>query len=189
MDRNDFKNMVEKYKNELMKMAGLNVKAQGISETEVPGAKISENKDAEIKSEENKQEDTFFPEDSVNAIDESESNTYQDFMDKNKEYGYLKVQAFAASQALPIEGVKVIVSKKFSDTDKIFFEGITDESGIIDDIKLPAPSKELSEHPSEILPYSNYNFSSQYEQAETDNARSVQIFQGIKTIQPIRVIL
>ncbi len=204
MDKNEFKNMVEKYKSDLMRMAGLKVNAEEIQKTTAVPSQISpeENAAKEVQNEENKNqpeqnnapaknslEDTSFPEDPAGVTDDSGSNTYQDFMEKNKEYGYLKVQAFAASQALPIEGVKVVVSKKFSDMEKIFFEGVTDESGIIDDIKLPAPSKALSEHPSRILPYSIYNFFAEYPQAETETAPTVQIFQGIKTIQPVRVIL
>ncbi len=203
MDKNEFKNMVEKYKNDLMRMAGLEVKAKETPEPEALVNKLSsEVSKGENQNEgenntlgqgsvptENKAQYTSFPEDSEGVTDESGSNTYQDFMDKNKEYGYLKVQAFAGNQSLPIEGVKVIVSKDFSDMEKIFFEGVTDESGIIDDIKLPAPSRGLSEQPSKILPYSNYNFSAKYNQDEIDTAPSVQIFQGIKTIQPVRVIL
>ena len=198
MNKDEFKNMVEKYKKDLMKMAGIEVKAAETVGDEIErsnsvgenGNKTNEYNNTSGIGQGNPE--SFWdgaPFTGSASVDNSENNTYEDFMAKNKEYGYLKVQAFAAQQALPVSGVKIIVSKDFTDMKKIFFEGTTDESGIIDNIKLPAPAKGLSEHPSEILPYANYDFYSSYEYYKTESAPSVQIFEGIKTIQPVRVTL
>ena len=48
-----------------------------------------------------------------NYIDESFTNTksYQDFIKENPTEGYLKIRAYAASQAIPISGLNIIVSK------------------------------------------------------------------------------
>ena len=65
--------------------------------------------------------------------------TYQKFMEENPVKGYLKIRAYAASEAVPVEGVNVIVSHIIDNNRVIFFEGKTNESGVIDKIALPAP--------------------------------------------------
>lgn len=67
------------------------------------------------------------------------SDLYKSFMNNNSSEGYLKIRAYAASGALPIKGLKVVVSTIYENNRIIFFEGITDESGIIEKIVLPAP--------------------------------------------------
>lgn len=183
MDKNDFKIMVEKYKDELMKMAGLKVNAAEIEN-------FDSQSQGNLDSTENKDSlpQDGSPYSAGMSVDESSSETYQNFLSKNKQFGYLKVQAFAARQAVPVSGVSVVISKIFSDGTHVFFEGITDESGIVDNIELPAPEKALSEQPSDILSYANYDFYSSFEGYKTENAKTIQIFQGVKTIQPVQVI-
>ena len=67
------------------------------------------------------------------------SSTFQNFLRENPESGTLKIRAFAASQAVPIKGLRVVVSKVIDDDNVIFFDGLTNESGIIENIVLPAP--------------------------------------------------
>ena len=76
-----------------------------------------------------------------NFNDASFKNTssYQNFISANPSEGYLKVRASAASQALPISGLKIVVSKIIDGNKVIFFEGTTDSSGVIEKITLPAP--------------------------------------------------
>lgn len=206
MDKNEFKTMVEKYKSELMKMAGLTVKAQEVNNPSLEENNSQVDNSTMINNTERIQPQTNELQSDVNqgadplpfeqgapytgkaAGDDSLQETYQEFLDQNKEYGLLKVQAFAARQAIPISGVQVIVSKRFSDMDKIFFEGRTDESGIIDNIKLPTTSKLLSERPQDVLPYAEYDFSAFHEIFNTESANNIQIFQDIKSIQPVRVV-
>ena len=195
MDKNEFHDAVEKYKKELIKMAGITVKALDIAESALvnePSSSTDTQNEAEQSGSDNSQTPAFgqgAPYTGEASQDSSQNETYQDFLDKNKEYGYLKIQAFAGQQSLPIEGVNVIVSKKFSDMDKVFFEGNTNDSGIIDDIRLPAPAKLLSEAPENILPYAAYDVASSYKEYDTRNAPSVQIFPGVKSIQPIQVVI
>lgn len=202
MDKNEFKNMVERYKNELIQMAGLTVKALDLKNS-TPQSETTTNTDntqgtipqdvMESTTQNNSENQTlpferWAPYTGKAAGGDSSNETYQTFLDKNKEQGYLKIQAFTARQALPVSGVNIVISKKFSDMEKVFFEGETDESGIIDGITLPAPSKLLSETPENVLPYAEYDISSSYSGYKTQNAPQVQIFQGIKTIQPVQVV-
>ncbi len=73
--------------------------------------------------------------------DDSFINTsaYEEFMRSNPVKGRLRIRAYAASGALPVKGVKVIISTYVDDYKIIFFEGLTDESGVIPKIELPAP--------------------------------------------------
>lgn len=229
MDKEEFKALVQKYKNEIMKMAGITVNAQKMVEPDkepilpINQSQISQGTQESVngslveESEQNTVPATK-QQNAVNSEIDSGSNgdakdnptpmfgagapytgkasgenaiveTYQEFLDRDKEYGLLKIQAFTARQALPISGVKVTVSKKFSDMDKVFFEGETDSSGIIDNIKLPTTAKSLSESPEDVLPYSIYDFKSSHPQYQTENADQIQIFPNIKSIQPVTVII
>ena len=64
---------------------------------------------------------------------------YQKYLKENPGSGNLRIRAYAANGAVPISNLKVVVSKDIDNQKIIFFEGKTDESGIIDKIKLPAP--------------------------------------------------
>ena len=76
------------------------------------------------------------------AIDDDFINTeiYQDFIRKNPAKGNLRIRAYAANQAIPISGVNIVISTLVNDNTRIiFFEGATNESGVIEKISLPAP--------------------------------------------------
>ena len=76
----------------------------------------------------------------LNDEDLIASALFQKFLTDNPASGMLKIRSFAASMAVPIKGLRVIVSSMLDDNTKvIFFEGVTDESGMIENIKLPAP--------------------------------------------------
>ena len=53
--------------------------------------------------------------------------------------GYLKSRASSINEAIPASGINIRVSKVIGNNNVIFFEGVTDESGMINDIVLPAP--------------------------------------------------
>ena len=68
------------------------------------------------------------------------SNIFQDFIRKNPAKGNLRIRAYAASGAIPVAGVNIIISTMADENTKIiFFEGVTNESGVIEKISLPAP--------------------------------------------------
>ena len=76
-----------------------------------------------------------------NIYDENYTNTdsYQKFLEENPGRGTLRIKASAASEAIPISGLKIVVSKEIDDDIIIFFEGYTDESGLIERISLHHP--------------------------------------------------
>ena len=80
----------------------------------------------------------------INDVNFINSYEYKEFIKNNPEIGYLKIRAFAASGAIPISNLKVVVSTNVNNDTIIFYEGVTNQSGIIEGIKLPAPKLEVN---------------------------------------------
>lgn len=78
---------------------------------------------------------------------------YDEFLRDNPGKGNLKIRAFAANEAVPIEGLRVIISTVKDNVKMIFFDGNTDASGMINTISLPVPAVNLDnlEIPSGII--------------------------------------
>lgn len=75
------------------------------------------------------------------SIEEFKKTTeYIDFIRNNPGTGKLKIRSYAASEALPVGGLNIVVSSMISNNKVIFYEGVTDSSGMIPTISLPAPS-------------------------------------------------
>lgn len=113
---------------------------------------------------------------------------YRNFLRENPGRGMLKIQASRASGAYPATGVRIALVKKFADGEHVFYSGLTDANGIIDGIELPAPPIENSleyELPDKAASYLLRTFSPDY----VDSERAVEIFGGIKTIQPLYMTL
>ena len=126
--------------------------------------------------------------------DDSANMTYEQFLSQNPGIGALRVQVFSGQQAIPIPNAEVVVTKDFSDGQQVFFDGVTDISGIVDNIELPAPSREISESPQPrgdgvrlLLPYSQYNVMVTEARHRPQEYTNVPIFDGIKSIQPVRM--
>ena len=76
----------------------------------------------------------------MNINEFMKTNNYSLFIKENPGIGRLKIRAYAASEALPVSNLKIVVSSIISGTKVIFYEGVTDTSGMIPNISLPAPS-------------------------------------------------
>ena len=113
---------------------------------------------------------------------------YREFLREHPSRGMLKIQASRASGAYPVPGLRVSLIKDFTDGEHLFYSGITDANGIIDGIELPAPPVENSLEyalPDKAASYILRTFSPDY----ADTERAVEIFGGIKTIQPLYMTL
>jgi len=120
-------------------------------------------------------------------IEEAVSD-YDSFIAGHPKTGYLRIQAYRGQMAFPAPGVRVVITKEFTDGDRTFFSGITDENGIIDGIELPAPPRGNSL--DFILPDKAATYLLQALNGDYDGiTREVEIFDGIKTIQPLALIL
>ena len=109
------------------------------------------------------------------------SDFYQEFIKSNPGKGNLKIHAYAASEALPVSGLHIVVSTNIDNNKVIFFDGVTDSSGMIQTLSLPTPSLEISnlEVPVGTIYY-----------IEADNITySVNLYDGICVVQNINTIL
>ena len=123
-----------------------------------------------------------------NFNDENFKNTqtYQNFIKANPGIGYLKIRASAASQAIPISGLRIVVSKTIG-TDKIvFFEGETNSSGVIERIDLPAPKQNTDDltTPNNIV----YDINATYKPDNLNDVYKVNIYENIYVVQRINVV-
>ena len=118
-----------------------------------------------------------------------ESSDYTNFVKENSGEGILKIQAYTANQAYPLEGVDIKIFKEINGNKVIFFSGKTDSSGIIDNINLPArPAKEFVNEKADIV-YTVYEIEATYPKNNIKKNYQVSIYDNIKVIQPIRILI
>ena len=124
----------------------------------------------------------------VNYNDISFKNTksYQDFIKENPNSGYLNIRTFSANYAVPIDNVKIIVSKIIDNYNVIFYEGYTDESGMINSIILPTPNPNTNDL---IIPTStSYIIEAIYEKDNINKKYTILMYPKICVVQNINII-
>jgi len=114
------------------------------------------------------------------------NNSYQNYLKDNSSVGYLKIRAYAANEAIPIMGLKVIVSKEIDNQDIIFFEGTTDESGMIEKIALPAPK--LNSNNLIAPDKATYKVTATYDQDNFKEIFNINIYEEIWVMQNIVLV-
>lgn len=119
----------------------------------------------------------------VNDKDFVNSEFYKSFINLNPGVGYLKIRAYAASQAVPISGMNVVVSKNIDGDKVVFFEGITNESGVIEKISLPVPKMGSDNLLVPVI--TTYDINTNYD--GEDRVYKVNIYDGIYVVQNINV--
>ena len=121
-----------------------------------------------------------------NIDDKNFINTeeYQNFIKDNPEVGYLKIRAYAASGAVPISGLRIVVSKDIGNNKIIFFDGTTNESGIIERISLPAPK--LDPNDLDVPNKITYDINATYN--NINNLFKINIYEKIRVVQNISVV-
>ena len=119
----------------------------------------------------------------LNDKDFLNSELYKSFINSNSRVGFLKIRAYAASGAVPISGLSVVVSKDIGGNKVIFFEGATNDSGVIERISLPAPRIDSDNLVSPIL--TTYDISAVYE--GENKLYKVNVYDGIYVVQNINL--
>lgn len=123
----------------------------------------------------------------VNAMEPAEREPEPEMKDpEDDSFGTLKVQVYAAQQVYPISSARVLVRR--SGEDPIIFEGYTDSSGIVDQIRLPAPGRSLSSAPGSVKPYSQYDVFVTQPNFVSRNYLGVPVFSGVESIQTVRLV-
>lgn len=116
-----------------------------------------------------------------------DSQKYPNFVKENPATGVLKVQVFSANQAFPLPDVEIDVWKEIDGDKVMFFRGVTDSSGIIDNIILPATvAKKNIDSPGDIT-YTPYTLTAIYPKTGMKKDYEIGIFDNLKVIQPIRI--
>lgn len=112
------------------------------------------------------------------------STLYQNYLKENPTFGMLKIRAYAANQAVPIEGINIIIYKIIDNNKIIFFEGTTNESGVIERIKLPTPY--LNGDDMKIPNKATYIMDANY---LNNNLRyNINMYENVCVVQNINII-
>lgn len=115
-------------------------------------------------------------------------DSYPNFIQKNPDVGYLKVQAFMADQAIPIANVDILITKEIAGNTIVFFRGKTNSSGIIDNIALPAPTDTYNALNETYSEYETYDLTAVKDTFQPLNKYKIAMFGGLKVLQYIKMI-
>ena len=121
--------------------------------------------------------------------DEDFLNTqeFKDFITSNPARGNLRIRAYAANEAIPIKGVKIIVSTMINPNTKvIFYEGETNDSGVIEKLSLPAP--ELSTDNLLVPNKTEYEIDAFYVPDNLTTIYKVNIYEDVCVEQKINIV-
>ena len=199
---NSFDLMMERYKKELVDANRRSIEQELLSQSEPTAEeKLKAGKaeeavsvnvvtQAEDSNEPGMSSETDTPEEAEPVMAEAiegAMNTEEETNDpEDDSFGTLKVQVYAAQQVYPISSARVLVRR--SGEDPIIFEGYTDSSGIVDNIRLSAPGKSLSSAPGSIKPYSQYDVFVTQPNFVSRNYLGVPVFSGVESIQTVRLV-
>ncbi len=113
---------------------------------------------------------------------------FQEFIQENSSNGKLKIQVFAGNQAMPIPNAKVKITKEVKGKEIVFYTGITDISGIIEDIDLPTPNTTYNLEKKEVPSKTNYKISIENNDFEPILNQSIGMLNNVKVLQYLKLI-
>ena len=213
----EFENIIEKYRRELVELSKQN-ESQNIPQTEEISVEdqtdFTENEpdfvpvieqeeiipeeipDPVINDSEPAQSARDIPGIEVTAGDpfsnpnREKFDTYAEFLQNNPQQGYLKVQVYANDRTYPIDNARVRVILNLKNEAREMFSGLTNTDGIIDSIILPAPDVSQSQSPSDsvFLPYAIYTTLIDRPGYVNATYTNVPVFSGIESIQGVEMI-
>lgn len=114
------------------------------------------------------------------------TDLFEDFIKENDSVGSLKVQVFTAYGAIPIPNTSVVVYKDIEEYRVVFFQGVTDSSGIISNISLPAPKMVTSNEETPI--YTIYNMTALNTLYEALKTYTIGMLGGVNVIQYVKMM-
>lgn len=115
--------------------------------------------------------------------------SYEDFLKRNPASGTLRVQVSAAERSFPISNAAVRVTVALPNEDKEMFVGYTDVDGIVDNIKLPAPSSTYSlEENNTVEPFALYNIYVSHPRFAPAEFKNAPVFDSVKSVQPVELV-
>ncbi|MBQ7828580.1 MAG: hypothetical protein IJ386_10000 [Clostridia bacterium] len=105
-------------------------------------------------------------------------------------FGFLRFAVGAASNTIPLEGATVYVytDPGNGDEGRLLYTLTTDGDGLTETVTLPTPPLSESFSPEYPKPYSTYNIYASKQGYYPTEGRTVPLFPGITSIQPINMI-
>lgn len=104
-------------------------------------------------------------------------------------YGTFFVRAYTAGGALPVSGAIVRIRGADENNREVVYSLITDEDGVTEKIRLPAPPKELSDTPEQTEPpYALYDIEIVKNGYFTKRLYNIQVFSETENEQLIAMI-
>lgn len=200
----DIEKIIEKYKKELLEFSKQNAAvypaaamqaepfereavsaAAAAAETNETGSAQNSDNQAVTVPQDATIETTLPTVDNIGKFD-----NYEDFLKNNKQKGTLRIQVAAANRSFPISNAKVTVSLELNDGTREMFEGLTDSSGIIDNIVLLAPEFNLSQDPDSggVMPFAVYTTTIEHPDFVNAKFINVPVFPGIESIQAVNLV-
>lgn len=102
--------------------------------------------------------------------------------------GYIKVEATSGRRSEPIIGAQVSISKPTPEGEELISLTETGPNGSTPLIEVPTVSRELSQQPGNIQPYTVYNITVKKAGYFTVVNTNVQVYSGVTAIQPAIMI-
>ena len=116
------------------------------------------------------------------------TENYKTFIQDNPTTGRLKVEVFTAYQAIPISDTEIIITKDIDNQKVLFYRGFTDESGMIENILLPAPEENKDYKPGDTPNFTEYDLTAIHEGFERIKKYDIAIFGNLGIIQYVKMI-
>ena len=100
--------------------------------------------------------------------------------------GYIQVHAYASKARIPLEDVTVRISDLNDDTIAL---RLTDRSGTIIPVEVSVPDPAAGQSPDTgVIPFTRVNLYARLENYERIEAKDVQVFPGVVTLQNLEMI-
>ncbi len=104
--------------------------------------------------------------------------------DRASEVGYLVVRVSTALGAIPLQNATVNIRSSSPDSSSVLYTLLSDKDGITKKVELPAPPRELSEHPGEAVPFSSWNVDVYKEGYVPVSFQSIPVYSSVVSVQP-----
>ena len=105
------------------------------------------------------------------------------------DFGTLTVRTTTADSALPVAGAAVRVYGAEEGNSDVVFSRVTDRDGTTEAIRLPAPSRQLSQASNPLeMPYAIYDLEVSRDGYYAKRIFGVSVFSGVNSLQIVNMI-
>lgn len=113
-------------------------------------------------------------------------DTYAVFLKTHPGRGKLRVQVSTGRGSFPVEDAAVEVSRKFGEEKRIFYKMMSDESGIVDNMELPALPSDYSQSSSTAFESgTEYQVAVFHPAYSPEQIHTVTMYDQIETLLPV----